>query len=58
MAHQEDANRTDKKHRHHDNKADPVDHPGHQKPLFILLGVEEKLEIITVMILTRGNEQI
>lgn len=37
MPHQEDADRADKKHRCHDDKADPVNHPGNQEPLFILL---------------------
>lgn len=41
MAHQEDADCADKKHRRHDNKADPVDHPGNQEPLLILLGLRE-----------------
>lgn len=38
MAREEDPNSADKKHRHHNNKAGPVDHPGNQEPLFILLG--------------------
>lgn len=37
MAHQEDPDCADKKDQNHDNKADPVDHPGNQEPLFILL---------------------
>lgn len=41
MAHQEDPDCADKKHQSHDNKADPVDHPGNQEPLFILLGLRE-----------------
>lgn len=38
MAHQEDPDRADEKHQCHDDKTDPVDHPGHKEPLFILLG--------------------
>lgn len=41
MAHQEDPNCADEKHWSHDNEADPVDHPGNQEPLFILLGLRE-----------------
>lgn len=41
MAHQEDPNCADKKHQCHDDKADPVDHPGDQEPFFILLGLRE-----------------
>lgn len=37
MARQEDPYRANKKHRHHDDEADPVDHLGDQEPLFILL---------------------
>lgn len=37
IPHQEDPDRADKKYRCHDNKTDPVNHPGHQEPLFILL---------------------
>lgn len=37
MPHQEDPDCADKKHRCHDDKADPVNHPGNQEPLFILL---------------------
>lgn len=45
MAHQEDPDCADKKHQRYDNKANPVDHPGNQEPLFILLWIE-KGEII------------
>lgn len=37
MAHQEDPDRANKEHRCHDNETDPVNHPGNQEPLFILL---------------------
>lgn len=37
MAHQEDPNCADKKHRRYDKKADPVDDTANQEPLFILL---------------------
>lgn len=37
MPHQEDPDCADKEHRCHDNKADPVNHPANQEPLFILL---------------------
>lgn len=45
MAHQEDPDCANKKHQRYDNKANPVDHPGNQEPLFILLWLE-KGEII------------
>lgn len=48
MAHQEDPYSADEKCRSHDNKADPVNHPGDQKPLLILLRLKKRSsEIIT-----------
>lgn len=41
IAHQEDPNCADEIQWSHDNEADPVDHPGNQEPLFILLGLRE-----------------
>lgn len=50
MAHQEDHDGADKKHGRHDNKADPVDHPGNQEPLLILLGLRESTDYTMMLI--------
>lgn len=41
VAHEEDPNSANEKYQCHDNEANPVDHPGHQEPLFIFLHYEK-----------------
>lgn len=53
VAHQEDHDGADKEHGRHDNKADPVDHPGNQEPLLILLGLRESTDYTNYVNLVR-----
>lgn len=46
MAHQEDPNCADKKEQSHNNKTNPVNHPGDQEPLFILLMVKKNVTLL------------